>query len=200
MKNRLVKVLGSHGFTLIELVVSLSIMIVVVAASASVLTGSMKGFNKTGDISAAATIGNGVFEWYKDQLTYATDIDVEPTNAVPSGDRVFLKIDNGNLMVIESGNESSKGWNVFGEGFYGNMKVETSVMIKSKTEIWIAVAVKNAKGQVVYSTDSVFKCLNLELAVENNTSDRGITHKGGLPAQYGVEIPGSVTISYTKAK
>lgn len=159
-----------HGFTLVELVVTLAIFAILLAVAGNYLFFGNRMFTETEKKNSEKSIGDTVFSFMREKIIYATGVEVinpSETEAVPKYEKIFV-IDE--ISDKESGylcfgpKEEKPHPNIYGESFYRNNGVSYTVKVKNDSlELYLNVQVYNQNGEMVYETGATIKNLNIAL-------------------------------------
>lgn len=180
---------NQKGFTLVELIVTLSVFSICLVVAGNMLFFGNNMFAKTEVKNSEKYIGDNVYKYMNEIITYATkleviDAGVEPKTPKYSKVMYIGTTDNiGNLVLgkRDSSKDSAdlseySADNIFSANYYGNYKVEIAVQVLDKVRLKLTVTVKlKDSNDVVYSTGAVIKNLNLvnsesQIATTTNSS------------------------------
>lgn len=180
---------NQKGFTLVELIVTLSVFSICLVVAGNMLFFGNNMFAKTEVKNSEKYIGDNVYKYMNEIITYATkleviDAGVEPKTPKYSKVMYIGTTDNtGNLVLgkRDSSKDSANlseysADNIFSANYYGNYKVEIAVQVLDKVRLKLTVTVKlKGSNDVVYSTGAVIKNLNLvnsesQIAATTNSS------------------------------
>ena len=174
--------LDDKGFTLVELIVTLAIAAIVMTVAGNYLFFGNRMFTENEVKNTDKYIGDTIYDFIKERLTYAGKIEVLEREKVLSGDaspkysHVFAL--SGNSMENKDGylyftNDKEKLlWNaekagIYGTGFYRNNKITYTFQIDKKDasnrSFILTIYVYNKDGEEVYKTGASIKNLNIGL-------------------------------------
>lgn len=163
------KTKGNQGFTLVELIVSLSITITIIALTCTVLVSAFGVFNNDTSIATAKIVGDNVSLWFKDNLRYSTKLEVtdeaKPTGTVEEYNTGAQIID-GNLMYWNTAKPEKKR-NYFTGEYYNGMQVKMTSAVTNKRYLTYTVYVYDIHDKEVYHKKTTIEMVNLTLAEKN---------------------------------
>ena len=158
---------SNFGFTLIELIVTLSIMAILMAVAGGFYLSSKNRFVHTEKQNIEKFLGDSVYQFMQEELIYATKLEIINLNANPMPDPSYDKVieigtdeDIGCLMSGKKNNVT----NHVGKNYYGQYIVSYTVKVFDKSRLELTVNVKDkTTDEIRYTAGSVIKNLNLEL-------------------------------------
>ncbi|MDO4566607.1 MAG: prepilin-type N-terminal cleavage/methylation domain-containing protein [Oscillospiraceae bacterium] len=156
---------NSAGFTMVELMVTLAILVIAMGMAASLILSGGSFLSRDSSMDTAKYVGDAVYSWVENRLVNAAHLSlVEPseTGAAGSG---LIKVEGGRLMYRAPG--ESEFADVYGESFYLGNSVELSVSRAGSDVLSIRVRVLNSEGAAAYSKSSALRLANLTLEANN---------------------------------
>lgn len=110
--------LNKNGFTLIEIIVTLSLMAILLASVGGILKVVMDSVYKSHSINSARIISDSICSYLENELTYATKIS-ETSDEDDLAEKAVY-VDGGYLL-------DGSGSHIFSKAFYENMTVDMAV-------------------------------------------------------------------------
>lgn len=148
-----------NGFTLMEVIVNISIMMIVIVVSGSMLISGMNIFFANAEALQQKNIADAVTDLISENLIYADEIsDSLPENPDDKNIVAFELSDSGQIMMKYSGTDEF--YNAFGEQFYNMYSTGYSVRFSSQDYAVIVSYVYDDGGEVVYSSEKSVILMN----------------------------------------
>ncbi|MDO4541570.1 MAG: type II secretion system protein [Bacillota bacterium] len=176
-----------QGFTLVEIIVSLGILVAFIALTCAILLSVFGHFGRNAAMTQGKEIGDTVAQCLDDQLRYATELEITDDPQVSSYNTAY-QVKDGNLFYWKT-DDSTQTKNYYGQDFYHGMTVETTVQVKNGRWLTLTVVVYKSDGSKVYTTENTYEIINMALAEKesaldiNGTADENtlkVTVGGGL--------------------
>ncbi len=150
MRNR--KKYRINGFTLLEVIVNLAIMMIVVSVSGTMLVSGMNIFYKNAEMLERQNIVYAVSEFISDNIMYAEKISSEGNenskSIVCSDGQIYVKYEDETEYI-----------NAFGEEFYNSYTVSYSIDITGNSAD-IIVNLYDYDNSHIYSSEKSVILLN----------------------------------------
>ena len=167
---------GRHGFTLVEVIVASSILVLLIAVTGGIMLSSMGGFSRVTAMGEAKQLGLAIYDFYQEQLVEALSVSLENQ---ASGDDQSLAVDG------DSGHVLYNGEDLYGGTMYNGLQVRISdwaedYILYLKVELWRDQDSDGlyAANEVVFVKESAYRINNLKRA---GTSIGGLTGSADSP-------------------
>lgn len=153
MNNRL------NGFTLMEVIVNISVMMIVIIVSGSMLISGMNIFFANAEALQQKNIADAVIDLISENLIYADEIsDSLPENSDDKSIVAFELSDSGQIMIKYS--DSDELCNAFGEQFYNMYSTGYYIKFSSQNYAVITSFIYDDDGETVYSSEKSVILMN----------------------------------------
>lgn len=160
---------NNRGFTLVELIVSIGLLVVVIALTCSIILSVFNHYGKESQITEAKNIGDTVSRWLNDQLRYATELEVTDNQSVNTYDTA-VQVQDGNLFYWKAA-EPGAARNFYGESFYLGTTVETKAQVKNDRWLTLQVVVYDSHGELAYTKENTYEIINMGVAAKEGELD-----------------------------
>lgn len=147
------------GFTLVELVVGMLISSLILVFATGMILSANNFFMDNITRSENKQIGDTVFNYLKEELTFGTDVQLFGASSDASGEAVGSR-----SLTVTGGRLYSMGQDVYGEDFYMGRSVKFTASVHIFCELNLSVTVFDKDGSEVYTTASTINVLNMKLA------------------------------------
>lgn len=179
LKGRMRSLMDKRGFTLVEVIVASSIMLVIIGVTAGIMISSMGSFARVARMSEAKQIGLGAYNYCQGLLADAMAIGLYGSGDLGSTLPVntLAVSDEGRLMYYISGGDPLDPVDVFGEDFYGGLRIQTTAwataqsgvtdaaknIVNLRVEVWLDENGDDLfdEGEVMFVTESAFRANNI---------------------------------------
>lgn len=150
LKNR-------QGFTLVEVILASSILLLLIAISGGILLSSMGGFSRVAAMGEAKQLGLSVYSFYQHRLAVAKTV------SLGSGEDQYLEVDDDGRLLYN-------GEPLYGEAVYHNFRLQTSQWAEKDYLLHLEVTVwrdenNNSlydEGEALFIKGGAFRINNLE--------------------------------------
>lgn len=160
---------NNRGFTLVELIVSIGLLVVVIALTCSIILSVFNHYGKESQITEAKNIGDTVSQWLNDQLRYATELEITDDTKVNTYDTA-IQTQKGNLFYWKT-DQAESAQNLYGENFYFGTTVETKAKVKDDRWLTLTVVVYDSQGDVAYTKENTYEIINMGVAAKEGELD-----------------------------
>ncbi len=175
-----------RGMTLIEMIISLVILSILMTSTLGMITSSMSIFTSTSMAAIDRMVGNSVYQTLESSLKYATHLTISETaDPERTSQSFYVSIsdpdtNSGTIMYRAEGDDYLSLYN---SEFYGGRTIQYSVEEVGSDNRHVKITVNiYREGKVVYTKDSVIKCINLALVsgADDNSIDNKVTSTNGV--------------------
>lgn len=185
--------MNKRGLTLVELMVTLSIMAIVVVITIIMLLSSSNLFAQHSGYAAGKQIGDGCLDYVAEQLLYANSVS-SVTDTSGEGHMLLVSEDGQNPAALGYLYQKSGVMaHVFSEEFYNGNFVKIKLKSEGQSSVLIAVhVVRRHEGSAPYAEETVYKnekSIRLLNAIEENALNIGALERD-LCVSYSVPLPG----------
>lgn len=153
--------MDNRGFTLIEMVVAISIMAVIGLFAASVFTPAVNIYRRTVEQGLSGTLCRTILTVVENNIGYAEEIELR--DSAPS-DGLYYASDNGRVYLYNEG----EAMPLFTDEFYNGQSVTISFSTESEAYggsrrdiVFITLEARNADGVVTERIESPCAPLNI---------------------------------------
>ena len=148
-----------NGFTLMEVIVNISIMMIVIVVSGSMLISGMNIFFANAEALQQKNIADAVTDLISENLIYADEISDSLSENFDDKNTVAFELsDSGQILIKYSGSDEFD--NAFGEQFYNMYSTGYSVKFSSQDYAVVVSYVYDDDGEVVYSSEKSVILMN----------------------------------------
>ncbi|MEI7884741.1 MAG: prepilin-type N-terminal cleavage/methylation domain-containing protein [Clostridia bacterium] len=148
------KLTDCQGFTLIEILVSALLLTIFLATAGTVFFSGQNFFNDTVAKNQAKLTGDAVFEFMKEQLTFAGDIAIG-ANTSPAALTYFTN---------PAGYLFFKGAPAYNDDFYGENTLDYNVQKLAADQLELEVKILGKSNEVLYSNKETITMVNMTLS------------------------------------
>lgn len=150
---------NNKGFTLIELIVAMSIAAIFMVCLIALISPSTKIFNRTEDSSDARLLAESLLEEIRHEANLSTELKAGQTDADGNGtilmDNRVIAIDGDGYLIRTEGEKTEK---LFDDKFYNNKTVGMTAKDVADVDNCVDMTLKiYSGGKELYSIDSQLK-------------------------------------------
>lgn len=147
---------NQKGFTLVELTVSILISTIILFFVTSMLLSASNLFVSNKESSENQQIGDAVYSYIVDQLTYGKHLQIFTDEASSVGNST-----GGYTLTVTDGALYVQGENVFGDDFYMGRTMQFTASVYNGFYVNLVVTVLDKAGNEVYTSNSTVDALNM---------------------------------------
>mgnify|MGYP000968912038 CR=1 FL=1 len=162
MKTSRLCLKNCQGFTLVEVILASSILLLLIAVSGGILLSSLGGFSRVAAMGEAKQLGLAVYSFYQHRLTVAKTVSLGTGAA---GEDQYLEV------VDATGRLRYNNEELYGEEAYHGLRLQTSQWVEEKDYLlYLTVTVWRDEdgngvcdeGEALFIKDGAFRINNLE--------------------------------------
>lgn len=161
---------NTKGMTLIEIIVVLLLSTVLMVIAGGLLLNSTGYFNKTAQSNYEKQAVDAISSYVRNQLVYATEVQISTTKPDDSKDWHWLSIDSKNQLTRDDEE-------IYNNGFYRerNLKITTK-QYDDLYRLDLAFSFTDNDDKQLYRTSSTLELVNLKAKYKdkNNAKNKGI--------------------------
>lgn len=157
------------GFTLVELVVGMLVSSIILLFAGSMMFSANGFFLNTANRNEAKQLGDTIFSYIKEELIYATDMQLFADQADAAGNVIgdrSITVRDGKLYAMDS--------QVFGDDFYHGRTIKLTASVHIMCELDLSVSVLDGGGTELYKTSSTINILNMQLKQQEIIAFSGV--------------------------
>jgi prepilin-type N-terminal cleavage/methylation domain-containing protein len=181
---------ATGGFTLVELIVALTISLIVIGIATAMLLSGTNMAQRTAQRALEEQIIDGVFKFAQDRLLYVGTIDkgeADKLSTVVSQDMGLLYVSENGTTATETGmlyfrgvSDSSVPLNVMGKDFYMSYSVsleaKLTYTVGNKPVVFLKLKLHNKTGQVIAERERTFTLVNGAVVADGKGSETTVTN------------------------
>ncbi|MEG1428969.1 MAG: prepilin-type N-terminal cleavage/methylation domain-containing protein [Hydrogenoanaerobacterium sp.] len=161
---------NTGGFTLVEVIVAMAVSAIAMTMITGIIISSFNSFASGAKMNNAKAIGDEVYRFIGEQLTYATELrifDNSISTTVPPQDKNAIWVgteegeQKGHLLFKKAGDDTAI--DLYGEQFYNDYTLELNTRGYKENLVEVSLTVRNPDGDAVYRTGSTIELINLKL-------------------------------------
>lgn len=150
--------INKKGFTLIEVLVSITIFVIVLGVTATIILSSQNIFKGNANITLGQQVGESVMSFIKEEIKYSTALNIKQSKTVDLNYTNALYIENGRIYYLTG----DQFMDLYGDGFYNSFTIEAYINVDNIDLTNLTVVVLDSKEEELYRTSTVITFKNLQ--------------------------------------